>query len=260
MDDGLFKQFEHGDISYVVGGFEYGESGTYHIQGYLMFTGPKRLTTVKRIFPTAHLEIKRGTVKQAIDYCKKDGNYFTHGPEPSEQWTAASQKNKERCAQAIKSAKENKLDQLQEEDPEIYLRYERVLTKLATENLKNLPDLPFLNNYWYYGSTGTGKSKKVRQEHPDAYRKNCNKWWDGYKNHEVVVIEDIDKQHACLGHHLKLWTDHYPFLAEVKGSTSMIRPKSFFITSNYTIDEIFEDPGISSPLKRRFHVVHFNSL
>lgn len=34
---------------------------------------------------------------------------------------------------------------------------------------------------WYYGKSGSGKSSAARREHPDAYIKSCNKWFDGYK-------------------------------------------------------------------------------
>lgn len=46
------------------------------------------------------------------------------------------------------------------------------------------------------------------------------KWFDGYRGHSVVVIEDLDKFTAhALGHNIKLWADEYPVTAEVKGDT-----------------------------------------
>lgn len=52
---------------------------------------------------------------------------------------------------------------------------------------------------------------------PDAYLKMCNKWWDGYTGQTEIILEDIDKTHQCLAHHIKLWTDHYSFVGETKG-------------------------------------------
>lgn len=49
------------------------------------------------------------------------------------------------------------------------------LTVAKTAQIDNL------ENYWFYGPTGTGKSKRVRDTWgADLYIKNPNKWWDGY--------------------------------------------------------------------------------
>lgn len=44
----------------------------WHWQGYIEFkNGRKRLSAVKKVLPGYHLEPRRGTQQQAIDYCKK---------------------------------------------------------------------------------------------------------------------------------------------------------------------------------------------
>jgi hypothetical protein len=59
---------------------------------------------------------------------------------------------------------------------------------------------------------------------------------------------------------LKEWSDHYPFQAEVKGSSMVIRPKIFVVTSQYKIEDIFTDPETVSALQRRFQVTRFGGL
>lgn len=55
-------------------GHEFGsKSGAEHLQGYIRFEKPCRMSYLKKFFPTMHLEIRRGSEKQASDYCKKDG-------------------------------------------------------------------------------------------------------------------------------------------------------------------------------------------
>ena len=55
---------------------------------------------------------------------------------------------------------------------------------------------------------------------------------------------------------LKVWADHYPFIAEMKGRSVQIRPKHIIVTSNYSLEEIFKNPEDLEPLKRRFKQVH----
>lgn len=110
---------------------------------------------------------------------------------------------------------------------------------------------------WYWGVPGAGKSYLARQRFPKAYLKMANKWWDGYQQQENVILDEIEKD-CKLGHHLKIWTDSYGFIAEIKGEAVKIRPKNFVITSNYSIEEVFgEDMMLVTALKRRFKVVHF---
>lgn len=68
-------------FSYLVFGRETGENNTPHLQGYFRLRTKKRLATIKSLdgFERAHLEVARGTAKQASDYCKKDGDFDEYG-------------------------------------------------------------------------------------------------------------------------------------------------------------------------------------
>ena len=61
--------------AYMVFGRERGDEGTPHLQGYVHLQHQKTLTAMKKIMPRAHLEVRMGTVDQAVEYCKKEGDY-----------------------------------------------------------------------------------------------------------------------------------------------------------------------------------------
>lgn len=108
---------------------------------------------------------------------------------------------------------------------------------------------------WICGQSGSGKTSSVYTQFPDAYPKPRSQWWDGYRDEPVVVLDDIDKFDVRLGGKLKHWADEYPFIAEAKGSSRKIRPVRLFVTSQYTIEEIWGDQETREALLRRFIVI-----
>ena len=87
-----------------------------------------------------------------------------------------------------------------------------------------------------------------------------SKWWDGYSNEDVVVLDDFDPNHGkYLGYYLKIWADHYVFNAEVKGGMLRIRPKVLIVTSQYRLEACFEEPETVSAISRRFQTKEIGS-
>lgn len=117
-----------------------------------------------------------------------------------------------------------------------------------------------LKNYWLVGQPGTGKTKWAWDNYPDLYVKDLNKWWDGYHGQDAVLLDDWDPRQNILTQKLKIWADRYPFRAETKGGSLMARPSTIIVTSNYSIEDCFENPADVLAIRRRFKVIHFRRL
>uniref|UniRef100_UPI004048C2DA hypothetical protein n=1 Tax=Yoonia sp. TaxID=2212373 RepID=UPI004048C2DA len=152
------------------------ETGTIHLQGYVYFENPKFFTAIKALHPAAHWEAANGTPAQNQVYCSKDGDYFEWGTPPMSQ-EKKGDVNAERWDLALKAVQENRWEDV---PTDIGARYGKGLewfaNKVKPYNLEDTEE----SMYWYYGGPATGKSRKAREDNPEAYIKMCNKWWDDY--------------------------------------------------------------------------------
>lgn len=71
------------EVTYIIFGKEVGASGTPHLQGFVAFEARKRLSQVIHVIGQAHCSITRH-LAQAIEYCKKDGDFTEVGLSPVE--------------------------------------------------------------------------------------------------------------------------------------------------------------------------------
>jgi len=245
------------DCEYHVYGKEVGESGTPHLQGFVIFTGRgKRLTALKKLIPTAHWERARGTNAQASAYCKKDGVFYEVGVMPPEKGAAGGAATKKRYEDAFAIACSGNIVDIEKD---LLIRHYRTFKQIKLDNIGMIKPMDTTTGIWIYGRSGIGKSLYARSNWPDFYDKPCNKWWDGYKDQTAVIIDDFDNNHACLGHHLKRWADHYAFMAETKGGGIYIRPEVIIVTSQHTIRDIWhDDHTVVEALERRFKILDFN--
>jgi hypothetical protein len=248
---------EDWECRFLVVGKEVGEEGTPHLQGYIVFPCIKRITGMKKLSGRAHWEQAKGDADSNVAYCSKEGDVFTRGDKPVSQ-KRKGEMNVERYERAWKAARIGDLEAI---DADIRFSHYRTCKEIGKDFMIKPDDASETTGLWYYGEAGSGKSRTARAEFPDSYLKMANKWWDGYQAHPTVILDDFGRDHKVLGHHLKIWSDRYSFLAETKGGAIHIRPEVLCVTSQYSIEEIWsEDLETQAALKRRFKCKHFSVL
>lgn len=158
---------------------------------------------------------------------------------------------------AFSLACEGKLDLIPQD---LMCRFSNYYKQVYNEKKITCNLSPGYKHDWFYGISGSGKSRCARESYPNAYLKGGRtKWWDGYRGEDVVLIEDLDRRDAdYMVYNLKIWLDMYPFPAEVKGgSLGVIRPKHVVITSNWSPSELWKDKQDLDPILRRVSVLEF---
>lgn len=238
---------------------EIGESGTKHLQGYAIFTAPVRLSFLKRQFPTAHWEIRKGSHQEAVDYCnKKDTRVngpWTEGEPPLDQGFRSD-------LVGLKRAIDNGATEIDcwNEFFVPMAKYHRGMSEYRRVCSSANPRTEKTVCIAIFGETGSGKSHTLTQA-PGAYwltkpAKGSPTWIDGYTNQSVFVIDEF---YGWIPYDTLLRIcDKFPLQLPTKGGFSGFIPKIIVITSNKHPDSWYNYSKFSGgfqPLKRRLEYI-----
>ncbi len=254
-------------VVYMVAGYEFPPNGTPHLQCYMILKIKKMLSTVKKLMPRAHLEIKKGTPEQAAHYCMKPvpGCTCKHCIKAKDQVPNYSEYGtlpvNTTSHNIWEKAKQDAIDGNFDEIPaNMLIRYYHSFKRIHQDNPPKQYRLDKCDNLWILAPTDYGKSYYARKKYPDYYPKSPNKWFVGYQGQQTILCDDFaPEQCKYLHYYLKIWSDIYPFMAETKGGGILIRPKHIVLTSQYSIQESFEDQRTVDAIQRRFRVKHLKN-
>lgn len=232
------------------------QDGTPHLHAYVSFYKKVTVTNCYYFdFEGYHgsYETVRSRVG-ALRYISKHGDYI-------ENFDTSSKLNsmllrKRDISKELMAGRP--LHQVTDDNPELLFGYKKLKQDIEQYQLDKavVPAIYPRTCYWIYGEPGIGKSYYVRSLQTPVYQKPQNKWWDGYANEDIVLLDDLDSDQ--MGHLLKIWADGYSFIAETKGGSFRPKYTTLYVTSNYLPEGLFKDPVLASAVRRRFKIMTIN--
>lgn len=242
------------ECQYHVYGREVGEQGTPHLQGCITFNNSVRFAQVQKMIP-GHLTRPK-VIDLARNYCMKDGDTFIKDNRKGQ----GSRTDLKNVCDFIKEG--HTLDETAKEFPVEYIKFHAGMTKLTHvyQDNKRRDFKPVV--HWYYGDTGTGKTRVVFETEPDLWiTSDSLAYFNGYNHQEAVLFDDF-RGGFCKFRELLRLLDRYPFIANIKYGSLEFNSKRIYITSNKPPEECYQKPDedMQQLVRRIDHIVNFKHV
>lgn len=246
----------HSSIDYLIVGLERTQGGRLHWQGYLETNKPMtrwQIMEMNDLMALAWFGGRRGTQQQAIDYIKGEGRHAEKHGEGEEAVPGGLAKDLPWCgphefgkrhpghgnkqtdlheaAERIRAGAT--IAEIAHEMPVTFIRHHRGLNALVQHEQK--PRDFTTRVLWFWGDTGTGKTRLAHMFGSDAQRYVWTtlqgQWYDGYAGQPVAVFDEVEIGWATrIG--FNTLVDRYAQLVQVKGGMAQWKPRVVIITSN----------------------------
>ena len=223
---------------------------TPHTHLYIEFKNPIYFSSLKKVFPYAHIEQAKGSAQQNRDYIRKEGKWENSEKETTnlkdtfEEWGEMPQysqgKRNDRAElyQMIKDGLTN--TQILEVNPDNILnlhqidkaRVDILAEKYRTERRVDLQVI------YVCGKTGTGKSRGILDEHGDKNVCRVTDYkhpFDSYYGQDVLVFEEF-RSDLTIGAMLN-YLDIYPFQLPARYNNKQACYHFVYIVSNWNLED-----------------------
>jgi len=201
-------------------------TGREHFQGFIQLRKQMRFNAV-RALDLGHIGRRRGTPTQAAAYCKKlKSRVAGHWESGLIRDECGKRTDIEAVKEAVTLGKRGR--ELWEDHFGTMMRYHKAVDRFIS--LCSTPRSWKTEVFVFWGDAGSGKSRRAFDTAPAAYVHDGSQWFDGYCDHEDVIIDDYTGS-IQLDVFLKL-LDRYPMQVPIKGGYVNWVPKRLFITSN----------------------------
>ncbi len=223
-------------LSYLISCKEIAPStGHQHIHIFICLSNPIKLSVKKTC--NAHIEVCKGTIKQNIDYIKKDGNIIDEiGDIPRERGGSHT-------VSELKA-----VDNPDELDWKEYNTWKKINSDKVNDI--DIDDL-YKNVEVYYitGPSGIGKTEKAKEiirNNKDKYGSKINmvkcenNFWLGVGSAKIALYDDFRDSHLKASEFIN-FIDYNKHLLNIKGGSKMNEYNLIIITSVQPLHEIYKN-------------------
>lgn len=195
-DSGWRPQWDRATMAYLVWEVETAPTtGRRHIQGYVRMRERRTIAIMKIILNdnTLHLETAKGSEYQNRLYCtKEEGERGEEGDYDPEQGGRQGRRTDiEQVTAAIKEGMP--LAEVATTFSEAWIKYHSGLTSLALLTGPSPPTRRSVTTTVLWGSSGVGKSHRVRTTYPEAFIATPGRDpFGSYLRQEVLVFEEFE--------------------------------------------------------------------
>lgn len=260
--------FDESSMRYMVGQEEKcPETNRLHFQFYCQFKSPQRLSALKKLCPTAHWEISKGSPAQNRAYCTKTESRVP-GKEIYEFGSMVTQGTRTDWRDLFDEIKSGTNDlELFEKYPGIMIRNYKGVTNLKLLLLKQKANRERdVKVFVFHGPTGTGKTsavwKRYKGKEDEIYSLPpcCNNsiWFDGYIGEKTLLIDEFTGK-IPIATFLQI-LDRYRLQVPYKGGFVFANWDRIYITSNYHPSEWYPEEKQETQkalLRRLYKIVHY---
>lgn len=223
-----------------------GEEGTFHIHVFIKTKRSVRFTTIKKLFPFAHIDPCKGTSKEVRDYVFKEDKW----KESEKNSTNILESHYEFgiCPPDDKQGKRHDLDDLVfgiksgmsnveivDYNPHLVTRMKDMdalrTAILYDENRRKIRNVEVT---YIYGETGSGKSRHVLEKYgfENVYRVTDYKHpFDNYQTEDVIVFEEF--RNSIKVEQMLNYLDIYPLSLPCRYNNKQACYTKVFILSNW---------------------------
>ena len=236
-------------------------TGTYHIHIFVLLEKKKRCSSVKNAFPSAHIDIPKGTPWQNVDYVKKEGKWKnTEKSETNIKETFyeegnlpkyfASENRKELLETAQRMIDDGLTPNAIFNMNILFRQIESIIRKqFYSKRFSETPPLRNIKVFFHLGFSGSGKSyeyTKLCEKYgadevyfASDYANNCTALLDTYEAERVLFLDEVKIESFKYGYLLQI-LQGYRTPVHARYSNVYSLWEEVHMTSIYTPHELYE--------------------